>query len=350
MTRTTKVAGAAALLMLTACPIPRELREVPPPAVNSGFLVSVNQLDGRLNDAGTVILHVGRNRADYDAGHIPGARWVPLSSIVTERDGVPNELPSADALDAVFEAAGVSDDSRVVVYGDQGGLSAGRAFFTLDYLGHPPAVLNGGIEAWRAAGKRLETTEPGARRGTFTPRPRPELIVDAEWVRTHMRDSTVALIDARPPEQFSGAQPGEGVTRPGHITGARNVFWRNTQVSEADPILRSPEVLRALFRLAGARFASDVQIVPRRERPDYADTSAAARRARRQRQPAPRQNRGPTPRPVGSTVVTYCRTGVQASWDYFVARYLGYDTKMYDGSYLDWSRRGDQYPVERTGT
>jgi len=347
MTRMRKAAGAAALLLLTACPIPRELREVPAPPVNGDLLVSVNQLQGRLNDASTVILHVGRNRADYDAGHIPGARWLPLSSIVTEREGVPNELPSVEALDAAFEGVGVSDDSRVVVYGDLGGLSAGRAFFTLDYLGHPPAVLNGGLEAWRAAGKQVSTAEPAARRGTFTPRPRPEIVVDAAWVRDHLRDSTVALIDARPPEQYSGAEAGEGVTRPGHVTGARNLFWRNTLVSEANPVLRSPEVLRALYRLGGARFASDVEIIPRRERPDYADTSAAARRARRGRQPE-RQNRGPTPRPVGSTVVTYCRTGVQASWDYFVARYLGYQTRMYDASYLDWSRRGADFPVERT--
>ena len=92
MTKTRKAAGVAALLLLTACPIPRELREVPPPPVSNQFLVSVEQLQGRLNDPGTVVLHVGRNRADYDAGHIPGARWLPLSSIVTERNGLPNEL------------------------------------------------------------------------------------------------------------------------------------------------------------------------------------------------------------------------------------------------------------------
>ena len=46
-------------------------------------------------------------------------------------------------------------------------------------------------------------------------------------------------------------------------------------------------------------------------------------------------------------MVVYCRTGVQASWDYFVARYLGYQVKMYDGSFIDWSRRGADYPVER---
>ncbi|MFL5541857.1 MAG: sulfurtransferase [Longimicrobiaceae bacterium] len=346
MTRTRTVFGAAALLLLTACPLPRELREVPAPPVNADMLVSVAQLQRRLNDASTVVLHVGRDRAGYDAGHIPGARFLALPSIVTERDGVPSELPSTEALDEAFEAVGVSDDSRVVLYGDLGGLAAARAFFTLDYLGHTPAVLNGGLEAWRAAGQRVETAAPAARRGSFTPRPHPELVVNAEWVRSHLRDTTVAFIDARPPEQYSGAEPGEGVQRPGHIPGAKSLFWQNTIVSPANPELRPTDVLRAFYRLAGARFASDIPYIPERPRYEPADTSAAARRARRQgqqRRPqnAPRQEARP------NTVVVYCRTGVQASWDYFVARYLGYQVKMYDGSFIDWSRRGADYPVER---
>ena len=341
MTRTRNVFGAAALLLLTACPLPRELREVPAPPVNADLLVSVSQLQRRLNDPATVILHVGRDRAGYDAGHIPGARFLPLSAIVTERD----ELPSAQALDDAFEAVGVSDDSRVVVYGDLGGVAAARAFFTLDYLGHPPVVLNGGIEAWRAAGQAVATAAPAASRGSFTPRAHPELVVDAAWVRARLRDTTVALIDARPPEQYSGAEPGEGVQRPGHIPGARNLFGPNTVATAANPVLRSPEVLRALYRLAGGRFASDVVYVRERPRYEPADTSQAARRGRRQperRRPATTQ---PQSRP--NTVVLYGRTGVEASWDYFVARYLGYQTKMYDASYVDWSRRGPEYPVER---
>jgi thiosulfate/3-mercaptopyruvate sulfurtransferase len=343
MTRTRNVFGAAALLLLTACPLPKELREVPAPPVAADLLVSVAQLQRRLSDPATVILHVGRDRASYDAGHIPGARYLALSSIVTERDGLPNELPSVQALDDAFEAVGVSDASRVVVYGDLGGLAAARTFFTLDYLGHPPAVLNGGLEAWRAAGRPVETAAATASRGSFTPRPHPELVVDAAWVRGHLRDSTVALIDARSPEQYSGAEPGAGVQRPGHIPGAKNLFWQNTIASPANPVLRSPEVLRALYRLAGGRFATDVEFIRERPRYEPADTSQAARRAGRQRRPA-RTTQAP-PRP--NTVVVYCRAGVEASWDYFVARYLGYQTKMYDGGFIDWSRRGPDYPVER---
>ncbi|NIQ54333.1 MAG: sulfurtransferase, partial [Gammaproteobacteria bacterium] len=72
--------------------------------------------------------------------------------------------------------------------------------------------------------------------------------------------------------------------------------------STAQPALRDPESLRARFREAGVD--------------------------------------------DGDTVVTYCRTGMQSSFAYFVARYLGYDTRLYDGSFMDWSRRGE-LPVER---
>ncbi|HEU0051871.1 MAG TPA: rhodanese-like domain-containing protein, partial [Longimicrobium sp.] len=157
--RTTKQLAAFCLTAALAGCLVYVPPTVEPARGNSEMLVSVEQLSRRLAEANTVVLHVGRDRASYDAGHIPGARFLALSDIVTERDGVPNELPSVDALDQAFEAVGVSDDSRVVLYGDLAGLAAARAFFTLDYLGHTPALLDGGLEAWRAANKEV-TTQP----------------------------------------------------------------------------------------------------------------------------------------------------------------------------------------------
>jgi thiosulfate/3-mercaptopyruvate sulfurtransferase len=343
-TRMTKQLAAFCLTATLAGCLVYVPRTVEPARGNAEMLVSAEQLSRRLDDGRTVVLHVGRDRASYDAGHVPGARFLALSDIVTERAGVPIELPSVDALDRAFEAAGVSDDSRVVLYGDLGGLAAARAFFTLDYLGHTPALLDGGLEAWRAANRPVSTEASSGGRGTFTPAVRPELLVDADWVRAHLNDSTVALVDARPPAEFTGETPGEGVTRPGHITGARNVFWRNTVISEADPRLRSAQVNRALFSVAGAVHPQEAAFygreAERRAKRDRALLSDSARKA---------QSRQPrnTAAPRGSTVVTYCRTGVQASYLYFVARYLGYDAKMYDGSFVDWSRRGADYPVER---
>jgi thiosulfate/3-mercaptopyruvate sulfurtransferase len=277
----------------------------PRPEWDPALLVTTTQLAARLDDPRTVVVHVGRDRASYDAGHIPGAQFLALSSIVAERAGVPNELPAPEQLETAFEGVGVSDPSRVVLYGDLAGLAAARAFFTLDYLGKTDAaLLDGGLEQWRVENRPVQTAASAARRGALTVRLRPDVLADADYIRANLgNDSTFVLIDARPPAEFSGETPGEGITRPGHIPGAHNIFWRTSLVSDTDMRLRSPEVLAAAYTLADA---------------DQDDT-----------------------------VVTYCRTGVQASHAYFVARYLKRPVKMYDGSMIDWSRRGEEYPVER---
>jgi rhodanese-related sulfurtransferase len=188
-------AVSALAVLLSGCLLPSYMREQPPPPVRAELLVSVGALGRTLNEPGTVVLHVGRDRQSYDAGHIPGARFVPLSSLVVEREGVPNELPPVAQLEEAFEAAGVSDDSRVVLYGDLEGLAAARAFFTLDYLGHPGvALLNGGLDAWREAGyytdrerAALEWTEALT---NVTGGHVPDAVYDA--VRGHFSDKELA--------------------------------------------------------------------------------------------------------------------------------------------------------------
>ena len=272
------------------------------PAVRSELLVTGDWLAGRLNDPVVVVLHVAPDQSGYDRGHIPGARFLPLSAIVVERDGLPNELPPVEHLDSVFEAVGVSDDVLVVVYGPP--LAAARAFFTLDYLGHGDrtALLDGGLERWVAEGRPVSTEAPEVARGRFTPRPRPEVVVDAQWVNKRLDAPGVVLLDARPEAEFAGDVAGAGIPRPGHIPGAVNVFWQRMIRSPEDPTLLEPEGLRALLREGGVE--------------------------------------------PGDTVVAYCRTGVQASVAYFVARYLGHEARLYDGSFIDWSPR-EALRVER---
>jgi len=260
------------------------------------LLVSADWLAERIDKPGIVVLHVGREEEAYLEGHVPGARFLRLGSIVTERDGIPNELPDVEELREVFEAAGVSDDAHVVVYGELGGLAAGRTFFTLDYLGHERvSLLDGGLERWRGEGRAVETEARPAERGSFTPRPDARRVVSADWVRERLDDPRYVLVDARPPAQYSG-EDAAGL-RPGHIPGAHNIFWRSAMVSDDDLRLRPEAELREMFERAGA---SDER-----------------------------------------TVVAYCRTGVQASHAYFVARLLGYDVVMYDGSYIEWSGRAE---------
>ena len=88
------------------------------PATRSNMLVTTDWLSQHLNDPKLVVLHVSGNRNAYDAGHIPGARFVALSELAVTRDGIPNELPAVADLKKLLETAGVSDDSRVIVYSD----------------------------------------------------------------------------------------------------------------------------------------------------------------------------------------------------------------------------------------
>lgn len=255
-----------------------------------------------------LVLHVARERAHYEAGHIPGAHYVPLSALAVDRDDQLNVLPSVPDLEAAFESTGVSDGTRVVLYGDLGGLSAARAFVALDVLGHGhAAVLDGGLDAWRAAGGAVSTSVPAAPpRGALTPRVRAGVLVSAEEIQALLEaeasgeaPDALALLDARPLDQYTGETPGGGVQRPGHIPGAAAHFWGDDL--REDGTLRPVAELRARYAEAGAR-------------PQH-------------------------------TVVTYCRTGVQASHAYLVARLLGLQPRLYDGSYYDWSNN-TIYPVE----
>ena len=269
--------------------------------MRSEMIVSTGWLAGHLNDPKVVVLHVARARAHYDEGHIPGARFVGWSEITATRDGVPNELPPVADLQKLFERLGIGDEARIVLYGDNSGLAAARAYFTLDYLGHGgrAALLDGGLEKWKTERRAISTDLVETKTARFTPRVRAsavtnlDVVRDLSWTATNVSSPNVVLIDARPVNEYTGTKPGEGVPRGGHIPGAANVFWMQNVVSKENPALRSPAELRRLYEEGGAQH--------------------------------------------GRTIMTYCRTGGQASHAYFTLKYLGYDVVMYDGSFFEWS-------------
>jgi CubicO group peptidase (beta-lactamase class C family)/3-mercaptopyruvate sulfurtransferase SseA len=258
------------------------------------MLASGEWLAGHLADPSLVILHVGSQK-DYDAGHIPGARLVTLADIsITDATGLRLELPPVAALEEAFGKLGVSDTSRVIVYaGTESVQSATRVWFTLDYLGagDRATLLDGGLAAWRAEGRPVSTEAAAAQPRKFTAHAAPQRVVNADWVRSHLDDAKVHIIDARLPEFFDGVNGG-GMPRAGHIPGARSVPYSS--------LLGEHGKLKPAESLAPA---------------------------------------------VNGDVVSYCHIGQQATVVYFAARYLGLDARLYDGSFQDWSRRTD-LPVE----
>ena len=262
------------------------------------MLVSTDWLAQHLTDPKLVVIHVSANRTAYDAGHIPGARFVAQGDLVVTRDGVPNELPETAALKKVLESAGISDDSRVILYSDTSVLPATRAYFTLDYLSHgdKAALLDGGLEKWRKESRALNTDVPAAVQGSFTPRPRPELVVQIDAVKqmAASKPASDVLLDVRVATDFHGEKGS-------HIPGAQNLFWMDDQVSRENQALKPEAELHKLYESLGVT-------------PD-------------------------------KRVVTYCNSGMQATQSYFTLKYLGYDVKLYDGSMSEWTAKGA--PVEK---
>ncbi len=261
------------------------------------LLVSGEWLAQHLNDSNLVVLHVGSSQ-DYEAGHIPGARLVGVGDLsITDERGMRVQLPSPEALQQTLGNLGISDSSRIVVYaGTSSVQSATRVWFTLDYLGlaDRASLLDGGLALWRSEGRSVSSEAPKVETKTVTIKPRPDLVVDAAWVREHLNDPSVQIIDARTSEFYSGASAGN-MPRAGHIPGAHSVPFPT--VFDRDGRLKPAAALREMM--------------------------ASSNR----------------------TVVSYCHIGLQASVVYFAARYLGESPKLYDGSFQDWSNRSE-LPVE----
>jgi thiosulfate/3-mercaptopyruvate sulfurtransferase len=260
-----------------------------------GVLVSVDWLAEHLQDSTIVLLHVGMPTARASGEFIPGARFLNYQDIVQVRDSLIVEMPLTEELIEPFEVAGVSNGSLVILYGSPAHLPA-RAYVTLDYLGHgeDTAVLDGGLEAWIAAGHPVADAPAFGDRGLFTPVVRDDVLVSAEWIEERLYDTGVAIIDSRPSGEYNGRVPTRIGGRAGHIPGAYNLYWEELLVSSESPVLRELTEVQLQFLDAG----------------------------------------------VGdqTTVVNYCWVGMRASYTYLIAKHLGYEARLYDGSWNEWSR------------
>ena len=258
--------------------------------------ITPGALAASLDRPEVIVLHIG-DKEGYAAAHIAGARHVELSMLTApSQPGLQNEMPAPADLEAKLEALGIGDRSRVVVYFAKDDLAqvaqAARVVFTLDYagLGGRTEILDGGLPAWVRAGQATTTAVPTVTPGSLTVKANPAALVDLAWVREHA--SGAQLLDARPRPFYTGADDRNGeLKRPGHIPGAVSLPFGS--FFNEDKTLKPTADLEKMFADAGIT--------------------------------------------KGTPLVTYCHSGVQATVPYVVARMLGYDVRVYDGSYQQWS-------------
>lgn len=232
-------------------------------------------------------------RAEYEAGHIPGAVFMDLAELTDPADPIDNMAPKAEKFASRMQSLGLGDGSRIVLYDDSPLTSSARAWWLLKLFGaHDVALLDGGLAKWKAEGRPLEMGQHTLRHRHFT------VWRDAKAVRT--KDQMLAnvtsgdeqVVDARSDKRFTGVDrdPRPGLA-PGHIPGSRNL--PSSGLFNEDGTWKSPDDLRAAFAAAGVD--------------------------------------------LDHPMVTTCGSGMTASALAFAAHLLGKeDVAVYDGSWLEW--------------
>ena len=306
--------------------------DAPPGARGTGregtVTVSTDWLAGRLGDAGLRVVDVrGKvlppgtkpryqaKRSEYDAAHIPGAVFVDWTrDIIDPADPVPMQVAGPGPFAVKMSELGIGDETLVVAYDDYDHIFAGRLAWALRYYGHEGVlILDGGWARWLAEGRPTQASAAAATRdapesasppAVFTARPRPALRRTAGEVAGVLGRPDVALIDARPPEQYAGAV--SAAARAGHIPGAVNIPYARLVDASTGRFLPPSELAR-VFRDSGV----DVTALPRE-------------------------------------VIVYCNGGVSCTVPLNALRMLGRDdVAVYDGSWNEWGN-DTNLPV-RTG-
>jgi thiosulfate/3-mercaptopyruvate sulfurtransferase len=235
---------------------------------------------------------------DYAAGHIPGAVFFDIDKVSDPATDLPHMLPSPAAFAEAAGGLGLRREATVVVYDGQGIFSAPRVWWSLRVMGFPKVfVLDGGLKAWRAEGRLLESALPAPVATVVTPAFDPGKIRHLDDIRALLDSRAAQIVDARAAPRFNGdaPEPRAGL-RSGHMPGARNVPWSG--LLNPDGTMKPAAELKAAFEAGGVDLAQPI--------------------------------------------VTTCGSGVSAALLALALARLGReDIPVYDGSWTEWAGRTD---------
>lgn len=212
--------------------------------------------DLRIFDASWYLPAMNRDpRAEYDQGHIPGARFFDIDEISDQRSKMPHMAPPPEKFISRMRAMGVGDGHQVVVYDGAGLFSAARVWWLFRLMGKTDiAVLDGGYPKWLAEGRPTEDMPPIMRDRHITVGRQNHLVRDVTQVAAASKLGDHEILDARPAGRFRGEvpEPRPGL-RGGHIPGSKSVPLET--LLDGDGTLKSLDDLKMTFANAGVDVA-----------------------------------------------------------------------------------------------
>lgn len=215
--------------------------------------------DLRILDGTLFMADEGRDaRAEYEAAHIPGARFFDIDDISDARSDLPHMVPPVEKFMSRLRGMGVGDGHQVVVYDAKGLFSAARVWWLFRLMGQNNiAVLDGGFPKWQAEGRPTEDLPPMVRDRHMTVRRQNYMVRDVTQVSAASKLGDHEILDARSAARFRGdaPEPREGL-RAGHVPGSRNVPY--TELLNDDRTMKDPDSLRAVFAAAGVDMTKPV--------------------------------------------------------------------------------------------
>jgi thiosulfate/3-mercaptopyruvate sulfurtransferase len=261
-------------------------------------LVSTQWVAEHANDPKVRLVEVDVDTSAYGQGHIAGAvGWNWQTQL---QDNVRRDLIDKATLERLLGDSGISNDTTIVLYGDNNNWFAAYAFWQLKYYGHKDVrLMNGGRKKWVEEKRPLSTDAAKVTPATYRATgPDESLRARKEEVSSIVdKKAQGYLVDVRSVDEFTGkiiAPPGmsETAQRAGHIPGAANIPW--AQAANEDGTFKSADALKQLYQGKGVNGNGEV--------------------------------------------IAYCRIGERSSHTWFALKYLlGYDNvKNYDGSWTEW--------------
>ncbi len=260
------------------------------------LLIEPEQLESQLEQESVLIIDL--SKADnYNKYHIPGAVFLNYSDIVRIDKPTMGLIPSENDLSNSLEKLGVSNNTHIVAYDDEGGGKAARLLWTLDLLNHQNySLLNGGIFSWANEGYPLNSDTVKPLTSSYKAQLNDNACATKEFILSKLDSDSSVFFDCRTPEEYQGIK--KFAARGGHIPGAVNLDWVHTMNQNNNLRLKSKEELLELLSSLG--ISSDKE------------------------------------------VITYCQTHHRSSHTYIVLKYLEFENiKGYPGAWSDWGNDPD---------